>query len=435
MGISWSCSVPQGLQHEVGDQTTKDGAFTDKLAALSEPGSRGSVADWIPDPKLATMEGSSIDQKQHSDFASLNEAALELRHSQYPELELQQHVYLDFTGGCLTSQQQVAEHLALLQSATAGNPHSASPSSELSTQWAQQARQQVLQFFNTDETQYRVVFTANASAALKLVGEGYPFCRRSTLLLCEDNHNSVNGIQCFARKRGAAVRQATLTSADLRLDAAQLLRQLRRNHRRGLFAYPAQSNVTGVKHSLGWIEVAHQHGWHVLLDAAALVPTSRLNLARHNPDFVACSFYKMFGWPTGVGCLLARPEALALLAGRPWYAGGTVEMVFPQTSRYVMHPEASNMRFEDGTINYLSLPAVTIGLKYLEGLGMEAIGGRVTCLTAWLLDQLRHLRHGNGAPLVRLPSKVRAKLTSKQALLLIQQSMKHNPDAAGVPED
>ncbi|KAK9807474.1 hypothetical protein WJX72_000204 [[Myrmecia] bisecta] len=152
---------------------------------------------------------------------------------------------------------------------------------------------------------------------MKLVGESYPFGRRSTLLLCEDNHNSVNGIQCFARNRGAAVRQATLTGADLRLDATKLLRQLKRKHRRGLFAYPAQSNVPGVKHSLGWIEVAHQHGWHVLLDAAALVLTSRLDLTRHNPDFVACSFYKMFGWPTGVGCLLARPEALALLAGRP----------------------------------------------------------------------------------------------------------------------
>ena len=44
----------------------------------------------------------------------------------------------------------------------------------------------------------------------------------------------------------------------------------------------------------------------MLLDAAAFVPTNRLDLGRWHPDFVALSFYKMFGYPTGVGCLLAR---------------------------------------------------------------------------------------------------------------------------------
>jgi catechol 2,3-dioxygenase-like lactoylglutathione lyase family enzyme len=29
------------------------------------------------------------------------------------------------------------------------------------------------------------------------------------------------------------------------------------------------------------------------------------------PDYVALSFYKMFGWPTGVVALIARTEALA----------------------------------------------------------------------------------------------------------------------------
>ena len=49
--------------------------------------------------------------------------------------------------------------------------------------------------------------------------------------------------------------------------------------RRGLFAYPAQSNFSGVQHSLAWIEVAHEHGYDVLLDAAAYVPSNRLDLS------------------------------------------------------------------------------------------------------------------------------------------------------------
>jgi molybdenum cofactor sulfurtransferase len=37
----------------------------------------------------------------------------------------------------------------------------------------------------------------------------------------------------------------------------------------------------------------------VLLDAASLVPSNRLDLSRWHPDFVAISFYKIFGYPTG----------------------------------------------------------------------------------------------------------------------------------------
>ena len=65
----------------------------------------------------------------------------------------------------------------------------------------------MLHFFNASATDYEVVFTANATAALKLVGEGYPFNKGTTFLLSEDNHNSVNGIQCFAQKKGARVKQ------------------------------------------------------------------------------------------------------------------------------------------------------------------------------------------------------------------------------------
>ena len=48
----------------------------------------------------------------------------------------------------------------------------------------------------------------------------------------------------------------------------------------------------------------------MLLDAAAFVPTNRLDLRVVTPDFVAVSFYKMFGYPTGVGCLLIRNATL-----------------------------------------------------------------------------------------------------------------------------
>ena len=57
--------------------------------------------------------------------------------------------------------------------------------------------------------------------------------------------------------------------------------------------------------------------------------------------------------------------------------------------------------FEDGTVDYLGIPAVEFGLDLLESVGMATIHQRISCLTGWLLDPLCALRHPNGRRLVR----------------------------------
>jgi molybdenum cofactor sulfurtransferase len=131
----------------------------------------------------------------------------------------------------------------------------------------------------------------------------------------------------------------------------------------------------------------------VLLDSAAFAPTNRLDLRRWNPDYVPLSLYKMFGYPTGVGALIAGKAALEKLH-RPWFAGGTITISSVQRDGYYL--AEGQTAFEDGTINYLTLPAVEIGLKHLATVGVETIHERVICLTGWLLDQLTALRHNNG---------------------------------------
>ena len=101
-----------------------------------------------------------------------------------------------------------------------------------------------------------------------------------------------------------------------------------------------------------------------------------------HPDFVDISFYKMFGYPTGVGALLARHDALAKLQ-RPWFSGGTIVAAFVQREWYQSAPGPAH--FEDGTLNFLNLPAVEIGLRYLEGVGIDAIHSHVQELARSLL--------------------------------------------------
>jgi molybdenum cofactor sulfurtransferase len=282
-----------------------------------------------------------------------------------------------------------------------GNPHSLNPTSAAMTELVERARAAVLAFFGAAPEEYVAIFTPNATGALRLVGEAYPFRPGDRFLLTFDNHNSVNGIREFARARGAETTYVPSEAPELRVDEELLARYLTEvaGEHHNLFAYPAQSNFSGVQHPLEWIERAHAHGWDVLLDAAAYVPTNRLDLSRWHPDFVALSFYKMFGWPTGIGALIARREALARLE-RPWFSGGTVVAAFVQRERYESAPGAAH--FEDGTVNFLNLPAVEIGLRHLERLGIEAIHAHVQTLTGRLLETLDSLRHANGAPAVTI---------------------------------
>ena len=321
----------------------------------------------------------------------------ELRRAEYARLDARGHVYLDYTGAGLYAESQLAEQLALLRDNVFGNPHSVNPTSAATTDLVEHARDAVLEFFGTSPDEYVAIFTPNATGALRLVGEAYPFRAGDRFLLTFDNHNSVNGIREFARARGAETTYVPSVAPDLRVDESLLPRYLTEvaDDHHNLFAYPAQSNFSGVQHPLEWIEQAHDQGWDVLLDAAAYVPTNTLDLGRWHPDFVAVSFYKLFGWPTGVGCLLARRDALTKLE-RPWFSGGTIVAAFVQREWYQSAPGAAH--FEDGTVNFLNLPAVEIGIRFVERIGIERIHERVEALGSWLLDGLDALRHSNGAP-------------------------------------
>jgi selenocysteine lyase/cysteine desulfurase len=74
------------------------------------------------------------------------------------------------------------------------------------------------------------------------------------------------------------------------------------------------------------ITYASNLGYYTLLDAAALAPSSKISLRNTPADAMAISFYKMFGFPTGVGGLIAKKSFLRQLQ-RPWFAGGTVDVV------------------------------------------------------------------------------------------------------------
>ncbi len=321
-----------------------------------------------------------------------------LRQTEFGRLDALGHAYLDYTGTALYGTTQIQRHHDRLLSHVFGNPHSENPAALESTGSMECARARVLDFFHADPAEYDVVFTANASAALRIVGESFPFESGSRFALTADNHNSVHGIRRFAARVGAEVRYIPL-DGELRPEDPQPWLEGAPPRRRHLFAYPAQSNYSGARHPLAWVEQARAAGCHVLLDAAAFVPSCRLDLRAVHPDFLCMSFYKMFGFPTGVGALIARCESLSLLR-RPWFAGGTIEWVATYEEAHELRPGSG--AFEDGTPHFLAFDAVIDGLDLLECIDMRRVESHIHDLTARLLEGLTGLRHPRGGPLLRI---------------------------------
>ena len=281
-------------------------------------------------------------------------------------------------------------------------------------------RAQILEFFRASPEEYEVIFTPNATGALRLVGESYPFGPGGRYLLTFDNHNSVNGIRQFARAKGASVTYVPLAPADLRvpeealarhLEAAAPVRRRRFARRRSglatgsLFAFPAQSNFSGVQHPLAWIAQAQAAGYDVLLDAAAFALASRLDLSRWHPDYVSLSFYKIFGYPTGIGALLVRRPALAKLR-RPWYAGGTITFSSVRAEAsprrgFLPDPGTGRLRGRDRQLPGHPGGRHRPGPHQLGGHRDHPHQGHVPDRLAAGSD-CGALRHSNGTPVVRI---------------------------------
>ncbi len=186
----------------------------------------------------------------------------ELRNVEFPYLDASGQAYLDYAGAGLPPLSLVTGHARRVTGAVFGNPHSANPASLASTRAVAEARAAVLSFCNASDEDYAVVFTANATAAVRLVAEALPAGDRAPLVLLADNHNSALGMRRYAVGAGAPVVVVPL-DADFRVRweaVAACLDAFAAAHGPGLFVYPAQSNASGVRHPLSWVGAAPPRG-------------------------------------------------------------------------------------------------------------------------------------------------------------------------------
>lgn len=133
-----------------------------------------------------------------------------------------------------------------------GNPHSESAPSKLSDARVEIAREKALGFFMADPEEWDLVFTANATAAIKLVHDCFRDHSAETgrnwwYGYHKDAHTSLVGIREGTRMHRCfrSDREVNLWIDSKGLGGASL-------HDLGLFAYPAQSNMNGRRLPLEW---------------------------------------------------------------------------------------------------------------------------------------------------------------------------------------
>lgn len=127
-----------------------------------------------------------------------------------------------------------------------------------------------------------------------------------------------------------------------------------------------------------------------MLDAAAYLPTNKLDLEEYPADFVVMSFYKLFGFPN-LGALIVKTSKIS----------GTVVMAACGKDFALLQPRGCS-RFEDGTIPFLSIIALHEGFKKLNEIGIENISCHSWCVTRELYLRLNMIRHSNGRPVVKI---------------------------------
>ncbi|ERE82231.1 MOSC domain-containing protein 2 [Cricetulus griseus] len=327
-------------------------------------------------------------------------------------------VYLDHAGATLFPKRQLTNFTKDLMENVYGNPHSQNITSRLTHDTVEQVRYRILAHFHTNPEDYSVIFTAGSTAALRLVAEAFPWVSRtpensgSHFCYLTDNHTSVVGMRKVASSMDVTstpVKPEDMWSAEER-GAGACDPDCQLPH---LFCYPAQSNFSGTRYPLSWIEevkcgrrspVSVPGRWFVLLDAASYVSTSPLDLSAHQPDFVPISFYKIFGLPTGLGALLVSKQMVPLLR-KGYFGGGTAAAYLAGEDFYIPRTSVAE-RFEDGTISFLDIIALKHGFDALEHLtgGMENIQQHTFALAQYTHSALSSLCYPNGAPVVRIYS-------------------------------
>ncbi|HKB51384.1 MAG TPA: cysteine desulfurase [Solirubrobacterales bacterium] len=229
-----------------------------------------------------------------------------------------------------------------------------------------------------------VIFVRNATEAINLVARAWGDANVGVgdrIVLTEmEHHSNVVPWQQLAERAGAEVDWVPVGRDGL-LDMDAYATLLERRPK--LVAVTHVSNVLGTENPVAEIaRLAHEAGALVLADGAQAAPKLPLEVGELGVDFYALTGHKLYA-PTGIGALWAKLDLLREMP--PFLGGGSMIRKVTTSGTTYADPPA---RFEAGTPAIAQAIGMASALRWLDGLGMEAVLAHERSVTDYALAQL-----------------------------------------------
>jgi len=257
---------------------------------------------------------------------------------------------------------------------------------EEATEIYEEGRTKVARFIGSEDSG-NIIFTGGTTESINLVSHAWvqnKLNKDSKIIVTEmEHHSNLIPWQLSAQSSGAELIYWGITPEG-RLDLKELQGLL--DSSVVLLAITVVSNVLGTKNSFEKIiNIAHENGVPVLLDAAQAVARIPINVSECDCDFLAFSGHKIYG-STGIGVLYAKKERIDEMV--PFQGGGgMISHVGRQKSSWVDAPH----KFEAGTPPVAEVYGLTKALEYLEKFNMVEIQKHEQELTTYLLKKFNDL--------------------------------------------
>ena len=240
--------------------------------------------------------------------------------------------------------------------------------SEIATKRYEDARKTVKNFLNA-ASEREIIFTSGTTDSINLVANGYgrKFFKPGdeVIISTMEHHSNIVPWQMICDATGAKLRIAPINDrGEIILEEYEKLFSAKTKFVSVVYVSNSLGTVNPVKKM---IDIAHQHGVPIMLDAAQAVAHTPVDLQKLDCDFLAFSGHKIFG-PTGVGVLYGKEALLEDML--PFKGGGDMirTVTFEETS-YNDLPH----KFEAGTPNMAGVIGLAAALDYVENIGLEKI--------------------------------------------------------------